>query len=159
MSDEIFRKSSVDRLNAPEQLNEYIRVAQPSVWLVLAAIVLLLAGVLVWGVFGLIQTKLDCGALVENGIAVCYLNAQDAAKARPGDPVSVADLDGTLKNVAAAPTRAKDEDAYLLRLSDLVAGAPCYLAEVEMDTTGLEDGVYPATLTVESLHPITFVTR
>ena len=48
----LFRKSSMDRLRSPEQLNEYIRVARPGVWLVLAAIILLLAGVVVWGVFG-----------------------------------------------------------------------------------------------------------
>lgn len=29
MSDQIFRKKSLDRISSPEQLNDYIRVANP----------------------------------------------------------------------------------------------------------------------------------
>ena len=44
MNEQLFRKKSVDKVSSPEQLNEYIRVANPGVWMVLAAIVILLAG-------------------------------------------------------------------------------------------------------------------
>lgn len=44
MNQQLFRKKSVDKVSSPEQLNEYIRVANPGVWMVLAAIVILLAG-------------------------------------------------------------------------------------------------------------------
>ena len=40
MKDNIFRKSSIDRVNSPEQLDQYIRVASPGIWLVLTGIVL-----------------------------------------------------------------------------------------------------------------------
>ena len=49
---QIFRKSSIDRVSSPEQLNDYIRISNPSVWMVLAAVIVLLAGVCVWGIFG-----------------------------------------------------------------------------------------------------------
>ena len=51
MSD-LFRKKSIDRVSSPEQLNDYIRVTRPSVWLVLIAIILLLIGMLIWSIFG-----------------------------------------------------------------------------------------------------------
>ena len=51
MSD-LFRKKSIDRVSSPEQLNDYIRVTKPSVWLVLIAVVLLLIGMLIWSIFG-----------------------------------------------------------------------------------------------------------
>ena len=51
----IFRQKSLDRVSSPEQLNDYIRVTTPSVWLVLAAIILLLVGMLAWSVFGTVQ--------------------------------------------------------------------------------------------------------
>ena len=31
----LFRKKSLERISSPEQLNEYVRVSTPSVWLVL----------------------------------------------------------------------------------------------------------------------------
>ena len=40
----VYRKASVERISSPEQLNDYLRVTNPSVWIVLAAVVLLLAG-------------------------------------------------------------------------------------------------------------------
>ena len=48
----LFRKKSIDRVSSPEQLNDYIRVTKPSVWLVLIAVILLLIGMLIWGIFG-----------------------------------------------------------------------------------------------------------
>ena len=61
MSDQIFRKKSLDRISSPEQLNDYIRVANPGIWMILAAVIILLAGVCVWGIFGHLDTNRDCG--------------------------------------------------------------------------------------------------
>ena len=60
---ELFRKKSVDKVTSPEQLNDYIRVTTPSVWLVLLALFLLLAGLLAWSVFGTVTTHKDDGSL------------------------------------------------------------------------------------------------
>ena len=38
MNGKIFRKNSVDRMSSPEQLNDCIRVTNPGVWMILAAI-------------------------------------------------------------------------------------------------------------------------
>ena len=53
----IFREKSIDRVTGPESLNDYIRVTSPSVWIALLALVILLAGMLVWSVFGRIEVK------------------------------------------------------------------------------------------------------
>lgn len=52
MNQPLFRKSSMDRVSSPEQLNDYIRVTSPGVWLVLAADIVLLMGACVWRIFG-----------------------------------------------------------------------------------------------------------
>jgi len=46
----IFRKENLERMSSPEKLNDYIRVSNPSVWLILGAITVLLIGAIVWGV-------------------------------------------------------------------------------------------------------------
>ena len=48
----------MDKISSPEQMNDYIRVANPSVWMILAAIIVLLIGVCVWGMYGQLDTKL-----------------------------------------------------------------------------------------------------
>ena len=55
----IFRAKSMERVSGPEELNDYIRVTTPSVWIVLAALLALLAGMLVWSIFGTVEVH--CG--------------------------------------------------------------------------------------------------
>ncbi|MBO4396823.1 MAG: hypothetical protein J5819_10825 [Eubacterium sp.] len=54
-NDNLYRKKSMDRISSPEQLDDYIRVTSPSVWLVLIAMILLLSGTLVWSIFGTVE--------------------------------------------------------------------------------------------------------
>jgi len=61
----IFRKKSLDRISNPEQLNDYIRVTSPSVWLVLLALVILLIGILAWGVLGKVEAVRSDGTREE----------------------------------------------------------------------------------------------
>ena len=80
MSNTLFRQKSLDRISSPEQLNDYIRVSTPSVWMLLLAIVILLLGVCVWGVFGHLDTTLPVAAVAENGVVTAYVKETDAGK-------------------------------------------------------------------------------
>ena len=48
----VYRQESLDRVSSPEKLNDYIKVSSPSVWLIMAAIIILLLGVIAWSVLG-----------------------------------------------------------------------------------------------------------
>lgn len=158
MNSKLFRKSSIDRVNSPEQLNEYIRVTNIGVWLVLAAIVVLLVGVLVWSVWGKLETTVDTGLVVESNTAVCYVSADDAAKLEAGMSVSAENMTGTIKNVISTPVQIDDSFSdYTLYLTGFAKGDFCYVVEVDMP--GMPDGVYDAVITVDSAQPISFVTN
>lgn len=40
----VFRKKTLDRISSPEQITDYLRVTNPGIWVVLVAVILLLAG-------------------------------------------------------------------------------------------------------------------
>ena len=61
MKNSIFREKSLTQVSSPEQLNDYIRVSTPAVWLVLTAIVLLLVGVALWGCVGRLEVHTETG--------------------------------------------------------------------------------------------------
>ncbi len=61
MDNGIFRQKSIDKVSSPEKLDDYIKVTTPSVWLTLAAIVILLIGALVWSVTGELTIHNDDG--------------------------------------------------------------------------------------------------
>ena len=61
----IFREKTLDRVNGPESLNDYIRVTTPSVWIVLISLVVLLVGILAWSIFGRVEVHNADGSVEE----------------------------------------------------------------------------------------------
>ncbi|MCR5735988.1 MAG: hypothetical protein K6G22_15420 [Lachnospiraceae bacterium] len=53
----LFREKSLERISSPEQLDDYIKVVSPGIWLMLGAIILLLVGVIVWSALGTIPVE------------------------------------------------------------------------------------------------------
>ena len=65
MSESVFRKKSIERVSSPEKLNDYIRVSSPSIWIIMAALIVLLAGILIWAVFGTVSMNTADGQTKE----------------------------------------------------------------------------------------------
>ena len=61
MDKNIYREKSIKRVSSPEELNDFIKVARPSLWLAIAAILILLAGMAVWAAFGMVEVKDEKG--------------------------------------------------------------------------------------------------
>lgn len=59
----LFREKSLQRVSSPEKLDDYIKVVTPGVWLVLTAVIILLAGVLVWASVGNVPVTDASGAV------------------------------------------------------------------------------------------------
>ena len=151
----LFREKSLERIASPEQLNAYIRVSTPSVWLLLAAVVILLVGVCVWGVFGRMDTTLTAVAVAEDGIVTAYLKEVDAASVRAENNVTVAGGHAKVKSVETQPMRVDDSFTdYMRHVGGLQAGEWVYAAQLEAD---LPDGVYAAKIVIDSVSPMSFV--
>jgi len=48
MKSDLFRKETVDKITGPEELNAYIKVFNPRIWLLLAGIGIAIAGLAVF---------------------------------------------------------------------------------------------------------------
>ncbi|MBE5893582.1 MAG: hypothetical protein E7286_09460 [Lachnospiraceae bacterium] len=155
MNEQIFRKKSIDRVSSPEQLDAYIRVANPGVWMVMIAIVLLLTGACVWGVLGHLDTTVSAAAVSENSAVIIYVKEAEAPFVREGMPVRIGDIDGTVTNIAAAPVVVDGTFSdYTLHVGNFQAGEWVYVLQTDVQ---LPQGVYNAQIVVESVAPLSFV--
>ena len=92
MQTSVFRKSSLEQLASPEQLDQLMRVATPKGWVVLFALLALIGVAIVWGIFGSVSVTVQGnGILMKSG---GILNIQHIAggmikevKVKPGDVV------------------------------------------------------------------------
>lgn len=155
MKESIFRKKSLAQVSSPEQLNDYIRVPNPGIWMILLAVIVLLLGVCVWGVFGHMDTNLKVAAVCKDGKLICYVKETDMKSVENGMPVTVNDKQYTVAGIESEPVSVSREmSSYLLHLGELQKGEWVYPVTVN---TNLEDGTYQATITVESVSPMSFI--
>ncbi len=156
-SNTIFRKKSVERMSSPEQLNDYIRVCTPGIWMLLVAIIVLLVGVCVWGVFGRLDTTITTVAIADGQSVTVYVS-EDELSDVTGKTVAVGDAEYEITEdlIADAPVAVSEEvfSDYALHVSGLETGEWVY--EITFDTE-LSDGVYEAEIVVESVSPMSFV--
>lgn len=147
---QIFRQKSIDQAVSPDRLDDYIQVSNPSVWMILVVIVLLLAGTGIWSAFGTMSDVQRAVLVVDGGSAACYMDQAVAGELSSGDPVDAATTQGVVASVAAdvMPLSALPDAAQ-----DLAATGTgwFYAATVSID---LPDGVYEADVTTRTYHPI-----
>lgn len=59
MSTELFRKSALEKLSSPEQLDQLMKITRPRSWIALGAMALILAVAILWSVFGSLPTSVS----------------------------------------------------------------------------------------------------
>lgn len=156
MNKQLFRQKSMDKITSPEGLSDYIRVSNPSVWIILAAIITLLVGVCVWGIFGKLDTALQTGGACENGQLVFYLSENDIDKIDENAIVSVGGKEFALTEISASPVKIDGSfDAYLVHLTGLAEGDWVYV--LKADAAGVKDGICSVEVITERVNPIDFV--
>ncbi|MEG1525315.1 MAG: hypothetical protein RRZ24_09995 [Clostridia bacterium] len=156
MEQQIFRKESLAHVTAPEQLNDYIRVANPSVWIIIAAVILLLASLMVWSVFGTLETTINESFIVDKGIATCYM--ADASEVNPGMTVKFGDKTGTVTAVSQTPYSSKEiADRYNDDYTVHILGIEDWNYEVVISAPNMMDGLIEGTVVTGLVKPITFI--
>ena len=74
----IFSRESSDALSSPEKLNGYIRVVTPGTWILIAALALVMAALIFWGIAGKIPVCLSVkGVGVSEDIEQALLSRQE----------------------------------------------------------------------------------
>ena len=155
MNDKIFRKKSIDRMSSPEQLNDYIKVTNPGVWMALAAIVILLIGVCVWGVFGKLETKLPVAAVSQDGQTVLYVKEDNVALVQENMNVYIGGEVYKVTSVSAQPVAVTEEiSEYARHTGELSIGEWVYIVQIDGN---MPDGAYKAQIVTDSVSPLYFV--
>lgn len=138
MNEQIFRKKSYDKIKSPESLDDYIRVSNPGVWLLLISIVVLLIGAGIWGVFGHIDSTVSTIVCVENGNVTCEVCQDEITGITEGLTVRFDGKEATIDDI---------------ELVDSI-----YICTLKIDDT-IVDGYYDGKIVTETYKPISFISN
>ena len=131
----LFRKESLDHIASPEDLNEYLKVTSVSAWMVLVAVIVLLAGLLVWSSFGKIETRITVEAQARDGVVTVMISEPGKQTLAEGMEIEIGSESGVID------TAVKD-----------IYGR--YIATADMD---IPDGEYEAEIITDKVSPLSFL--
>ena len=153
----IYREKSLDRIRTPEELNQYLRVTSPGVWMFLLAVVALLVGIFIWAYSGKLTTRVTCGSQVESGKVTVLVRKDDIGSVKVGQEIRINGIVGAVTNIDQTPFPVTDDMLeYLLYMGGLNKG------EFVCSVTGsiqVDDGIYSADIITSSVSPFYFITN
>ena len=145
----------MDRVSSPEQLQDYVRVANPGLWMVISAIVILLAGVVVWGFIGKIDTTMSTAIVTDNGKAVIYIGESNVEKIEVGMTVRSGENEYKITDIAKEAIKVDSSlTDYAIHASGVTVGEWVYAVSIDGEHS---DGVQKADIVIESISPISFI--
>ena len=152
----LFREKSLEAVESPESLNDYLRVTSPGIWLVMATVVILLIGGILWGIFGHIRTTAEFAVSVGPEKSICYVNYNVIDKVLARGVIHVEGADYPLKtNEEFNVTIVSEETPPRVLLSgNLSMGDPVVEVPVIID---LPEGYYIGEVVTEDLKPISLL--
>ena len=157
MKNSLFRGKSIDRISSPEQLNDRLRVANPGIWLLLAGILLVLAGICVWGFFGRLNTVLPVGAMTAQGNTTCYVKEESRERIALGMEVATEGRTTFVEDISLVPVQVDSEfPEYLCHVGNLSRGEWVYIVTLK-NPMGENGSIFSADIVIESIAPASFV--
>jgi len=155
MENGLFRQKSMDHISSPESLHDYMRVTSPRLWMILAAIVALLAGFLVFASMTTMENTMPLKVKVETydagqyggtagekmSFVSCSLPQDKAEMIRTGMILRLGTEEGIVDNII---NTAEGNESWIY---------------FKMNSQALQmiDGEYDARLVLESTSPISFL--
>lgn len=136
MSEEIYRKESLEKVKSPENLDDYIKVSNPGVWLLLISIIVLLAGMCIWGVFGTIEVTQEAQVEVSEGGIYCSIESKGVKSLQDGMIVRF--------------------DGFETNITRIFRQGSAYICELKSNQD-VPDGYYIGNVVLESTHPMSFI--
>ena len=151
----LFREKSLEAVESPESLNDYLRVTSPGIWIVMATVITLLVGFILWGIFGHIRTTAQVAVQISPEKTVCYVSLDIIDKVSKRGVVNVEGEDFPIIGEEFDLTFISDETpARVLLLGKLSKGN--LVAEVPI-MTDLAEGIYSGEVVTEDLKPISLL--
>ena len=152
----VFREKSLERISSPEELDSYLRVSNPPMWIGLLSAVFLLVGALVWGIFGSMESTVKSVTVCRDGEAVCYVSDANYDRIQADNEVRVGQLTAHITAAEKEAVRAETVlNDYAMHLSELDEGE--FVHALTLDTAPDADGSYASTVVVERIAAIRFL--
>ena len=85
----VFRKKSLNKASELDELNGYLKVSSIHAWVILAAAVMVVVGILIWGRIARVEDSVQGAGQVKDGILTSYFRQEDMDYIQQGSKIRV----------------------------------------------------------------------
>ena len=79
-------KKALNRLQSPDDLDKYLRMTSPGIWISIIACVAILLGIAAWAVFGSVSDHITLKGISDGaGNIYCFVDSNTALRIKKGD--------------------------------------------------------------------------
>lgn len=168
MQNNLFKKSSMERITSPEKLNDFIKVANPTSWMIILAALAIIAGLLCWGIFGQLNESVQFNGYLKDGQLYCYAQGGLDDQLTEGMKASISPqgagetMNGRIVSVAEHPLSFDEASRDITSdymLSSLGITGWNIAVVIEADAPLYEGVVYTVSVVTDTYRPIEMVFR
>lgn len=174
----IFRHSTMNRVASSEELDHYIKVTNPSAWVVVLAALLLVGGVVVWALTATVPVTVETTGIASAGDGsddtevICFVDRETANRIRKaGAKASVDNVETKNVQMSELPLSASEAINYLgsdfyadsIKLDDwnylvtIKFGSQLRHTDFAIDTINGRAHLVPVSIIVSETEPINIV--
>lgn len=152
----LFRERSLEAIESPESMNDYLQVTSPGVWIILASVIAILIGTVLWGIFGRINTYVNVAVVSSSEEQTCFVPYEKLESVISAGIVAVDGHEYSLRMDTDTKTVIISESTnpYIRVAGDFEIGDVAVAIPVEENLT---EGIYTGTVKTESLQPISLL--
>ena len=100
MDESIFRKKSTEQITSPEQLDTYLQVTRPRIWVVIDVVAALIVGGIIWSRFVVVDSYISGTAKAEKGVlTIAFDNSEIADNVKEGMKVEIGETMSEVSDV------------------------------------------------------------
>ena len=139
----VFRRSTMNRVASSEELDHYIKVTNPSAWVVVLAALLLVSGIVIWAVVATVPVTIETtgiAPLVDNqddAIVICFVDKQTANRMQEtGAKAFIEGVEAESVKLGEAPLSASEVMSLL--------GSDFYVDSIKIDDWNYMVTIKPA---------------
>ena len=109
----IFRDTALRKMSSADDLDRYLKITNPSAWVLVVAVAVLLVAALIWGLLAALPITQSTTGVIKGGKVVCFLPLGEDAPATVESKAQVAGREAHIVSVDDNPHSQREVSAEL----------------------------------------------
>jgi len=160
---QMFRETAMRKMSSAQDLDRYLKVTNPSAWIVVGAIAALLVAAFIWGLTASLPVSMSTTGVLKDGKIVCFLPLDNNEIATTDSKVTAAGHETHIESVNSNPHSQREVAAeigsdYAMAKVDAAQWSYKVIVALPDDISDWEEGDdVPIQVTTKEVAPLSYL--